>query len=51
MQLFHAERMTDMRNTQRVLVEKPGGRKKCMGPMIRKKKAMKEENGFGGKLL
>jgi hypothetical protein len=34
-----------------MLVEKPEGQKKFMGSMTRKKKAMKEENEFGGKLL
>jgi hypothetical protein len=38
--------MKDTRNTQRMLVEKPGRKIKFIGPMTRNKKAMKEENEF-----
>ena len=43
--------MEDMRNTQRMLVGKYGGHIQFMGQMTQKKKAMKEETEFGGKLL
>jgi hypothetical protein len=50
MQSFHAERMKGMINTQIMLVEYPEWQIKFIGPMKRKKMAMKEENGFGVKL-
>jgi hypothetical protein len=51
MQSFHAERVKDTRKRPRMLVEKPERQKIFMGPMTWKKKAMKEANEFGGKLL